>query len=82
MITILTRSGYILKHSWDKTINKKLMIKTTMQITKDGYVYNDPKLYLKQNWDQDIRLKSLYLNTIVSITNYFRHNFNVLIQLK
>lgn len=69
MTTILTRSGYILKHSWGKSINKELMIKNTATISKSGHVYNDTKLYLRKNWDQDTRLKSLYLDKVVSITD-------------
>lgn len=68
MITILTRSGYILKHSWNASTNRELIIKKSMLITKDGYVYNDTMLYLKNNWDQDVRFKSMYLDKVVSIT--------------
>lgn len=66
MTTILTRSGYILKHSWGETINKELMIKKTATISKSGHVHNDTKFYLRKNWDQDTRLKSLYLDKVVS----------------
>lgn len=67
MTTVLTRSGYILKHSWGETINKELMIKKTTKISKNGHVHNDTKLDLRKNWDQDIRLKSFYLDKVVSI---------------
>lgn len=76
MSTVLTRSGYILKHSWDKTIDKELIIKNTMQISKNGNVYNDTKLYLKNNWDQDIRIKSMYLDKVVSII--YNHTYTEL----
>jgi len=66
-ITVLTRLGYILNHSWGKKINQKLVINKSMQITKDGFVYNDTMTHLKNNIDQDIRFKSMYLNKIVSI---------------
>lgn len=67
MTTILTRAGYILQHSWGKTIKKELMIKKTMHIAKNGRVFNDKRLYLKNNWDQDARLKAIYLDKVVRI---------------
>jgi len=69
MITILTRSGYILNHSWGDTINNQMVIKRSMRVTKHGRVHIDPILYLKNNWDQDIRLKSIYLDKAVRINN-------------
>ncbi|XP_026822569.1 ciliogenesis-associated TTC17-interacting protein-like [Rhopalosiphum maidis] len=64
MTTILTRLGYILQHSWGKKIDKKLVINKSMRITKDGFVHNDTMLHLKNNWEQDIRFKSLYLDKV------------------
>lgn len=69
MTSVLTRSGYMLRHSWgNSTKCKELMIKKSMRITDDGVVYNDTMLHLKQNWDTDIRFKSMYLDKVVSIT--------------
>lgn len=70
MTTILTRLGYILQHSWGKKFDKKLKINKSMQITKDGFVHNDTKLHLKNNWEQDIRFKSMYLDKVVSINKF------------
>lgn len=67
MTTILTRAGYILQHSWGKPIKKELMIKKTMHIAKNGRVFNDKRLYFKKNWDQDARLKAIYLDKVVCI---------------
>ncbi|XP_025208132.1 ciliogenesis-associated TTC17-interacting protein-like [Melanaphis sacchari] len=64
MTTILTRLGYILQHSWGKNISKKLTINKSMRITKDGLVHYDTILHLKNNWEQDIRFKSMYLDKV------------------
>ncbi|KAE9540908.1 hypothetical protein AGLY_004153 [Aphis glycines] len=64
MTTILTRLGYILQHSWGKKFDKKLKINKSMRITKDGFVHNDTMLHLKNNWEQDIRFKSMYLDKV------------------
>lgn len=69
MITVLTRLGYILKHTWGRTISEELKIKKSMRVTKNGFVFNDTLLYLREHWDQDIRFKSMYLDKVVSITN-------------
>lgn len=71
MTTILTRAGYILKHSWGKTIKEELMIKKTMHIAKNGRVFYNKRLYLKNNWDQDTRLKAIYLDKVVRITTHY-----------
>ncbi|XP_022160824.1 LOW QUALITY PROTEIN: ciliogenesis-associated TTC17-interacting protein-like [Myzus persicae] len=80
-ITVLTRLGYILHHSWGKTINQKLVINKSMQITKDGFVYNDTMAHLKNNMDQDIRFKSMYLNKIsemkIKYKTYIKNNRDV-----
>jgi len=64
MIIALTRSGYILNHSWGDTMNNKMLIKRSMKVTKHGSVNNDPMLNLQNNWDQDVRLTSIYLDKI------------------
>lgn len=64
--TVLTRAGYTLKHVWGNVPGKKLTIKKSMQITENGCVYNDPLRYVKINWEQDVRLKSIYSDKIVS----------------
>jgi hypothetical protein len=69
MTTVLTRSGYTLKHCWGETINNKLIIRNTMRITKYGCVHEDPMLSLKKKMEQDPRLKSMFLNEIVNIDN-------------
>lgn len=71
MTTVLTRAGYILKHSWGKKINKELMIRKNMHITKSGRVFTNKRLYLKTHWDQDARLLAIYSDKVVSTTNYF-----------
>lgn len=67
MTTILTRLGYTLQHSWGKKFDKNLKINKSMRITKDGFVYNDTMFHLKNNWEQDVRFKSMYLDKVVSI---------------
>lgn len=67
MTTILTRLGYILQHSWGKKFDKKLKINKSMRITEDGFVHNNTMLHLKNNWEQDVRFKSMYLDKVVSI---------------
>ncbi|XP_060875993.1 ciliogenesis-associated TTC17-interacting protein-like [Metopolophium dirhodum] len=80
-ITILTRLGYILNHSWGKTINQKLIINKSMRITKDGFVYNDNMTHLKNNLDQDIRFKLMYLNKYpemkIKYNTYIKNNRDV-----
>lgn len=66
--TVLTRLGYILKHTWGKTMSEELKIKKSMRVSKNGFVFHDTLLYLKEYWDQDIRLKSMFLDKVVSIT--------------
>jgi len=41
-----------------------------MRITKDGFVYNDNMTNLKNNLDQDIRFKLMYLNKYVRIDQF------------
>lgn len=68
-LTVLTRSGYMVKHSWGKITNKELMIKKSMRFKVNGCVYNT-MIYLNNKYkcgDQDIRLKSIYLDKVVSI---------------
>lgn len=68
MTTILTRFGYILNHSWGDTVSNKMVIKKSMRVVRNGHVENDPMVYLKNNWNQDVRLKSIYLDKVVSTT--------------
>lgn len=72
--TILSRAGYVLKHVWDNKPNEKLMVKKSMKITENGCVCDDPLRYIKINWEQDIRLKSIYSDKIVSTINIYVRN--------
>lgn len=67
MTTVLTRSGYMLKHSWGKKINNQLTIKSTMRVTKDGCTHDRSMLNLKRILEQDIRMKCMFLDKFVSI---------------
>lgn len=53
-----------------------------MRITKDGFVYNDTMTLLKNNMDQDIRFKSMYLNKIVSKNVFQGMWFNLIYWLQ
>lgn len=67
MMTILSRSGYIIKHSWGETVNKELIIKSTMRVMSNGCVDYGTKLHIRKNWEQDVRLQSMYLDKVVRI---------------
>lgn len=65
--TVLTRSGYTLKHFWGETVNNKLIIRNTMRITNYGCVHEDPMLSLKKTIEQDPRLRCMFLDKVVSV---------------
>lgn len=69
MTTVLTRSGYTVKHCWGTTVNNQLTIRNTMRITKEGCVHSGPLLSLQEKLEQDIRLKCMFLDKVVSINN-------------
>lgn len=81
MTTVLTRSGYILNHSSNNTISNKMVIKKSMRVTENGCVDKNPVMYKKNNWNKDIRLKSICSDKIVS-NMWIRKKIPKLTQIK
>ncbi|XP_050528153.1 ciliogenesis-associated TTC17-interacting protein-like [Daktulosphaira vitifoliae] len=81
MTSLFTQAGYLLEHTWDDNSSRKLVIKHCMVVLENGQVYTDSALRLRKYWDEDIRLKSMFLMKVSELKleykSYLKNNSEV-----
>ncbi|XP_050444247.1 ciliogenesis-associated TTC17-interacting protein-like [Adelges cooleyi] len=72
MTSVLSRAGYLLEHSWNMhESSRKMKIPKSLVVMDNGEMCMDSLINLRNNWERDIRFKSLYLDKVTEIKSQY-----------